>query len=225
MASIFFPQYKVENPTPVHSDPKTPEGFNLEHKYYVTVSGDDRPKENLYMYQYTKVEKRAATWSDLKYISICQPVGYLDDKIKINELKDLKIENSLEYKKDCFEHYSIKFKFNHDDPFKGRKNTHFLGYIPGSALIAGGSEVARSTMTLYNRVVKDENKFKTVKVTREGENLLVTKTVTKLQLSALQKTAIVMLSLASYIRGIITVLQLGIVFVPFDLIASRYQKV
>ena len=107
-------------------------------------------------------------------------------------------------------------------------NGRFYGYFPISGFYAGRMQMWQAIQTIFEKVFKNDNSFveKTVKTIDEKNGwILKTRKIVKVELNFVQRLYVLSHSIALYMRGLITFLQLGFVFAPFDLVRGYHKKV
>ena len=91
-----------------------------------------------------------------------------------------------------------------------------FGYIPLIAFYSGFVEIAESIKMIYKRVILNENAISEWEdVSHEGA-ILRTHRIVPVELCASQRLAIVLNAVGVFLRGIVTLGQIGFVFIPFD---------
>lgn len=102
----------------------------------------------------------------------------------------------------------------------------FGGYLPIIGFYAGYGDMQRSLAMIYSRVILNNNQVSQVEtIERNNEKRFVLLKITdyKAELSQTQRAALLAMSIALFIRGIITFCQLGFLFIPFDLLSAGYD--
>lgn len=98
-----------------------------------------------------------------------------------------------------------------------------IGYFPVGGFFAGIKDIVDSIQMIYYRVIKHSNTLSRWETTRDDANriLITTRHIHPVDLSLNKKLAIVGLGISLFVRGLLTFCQVGVIFLPFDMLADR----
>jgi len=102
-------------------------------------------------------------------------------------------------------------------------NGSFLyGYFPIAGFYTGAMEIMEATNDIYNNVIANQGRFETSEEVKDEKtgSTLKKRTIHIVEFSLAQRATILLVSVASYIRGFVTFLQLGILFAPLDFVGN-----
>lgn len=91
-----------------------------------------------------------------------------------------------------------------------------LGYIPLIAISAGWEEIIESIKMIYKRVILNENSISEWEDASHEDAILRTHRIVPVELCASQRLVILLNAIGIFFRGVITLGQIGLVFIPFD---------
>lgn len=114
--------------------------------------------------------------------------------------------------------YPLGLTTNDKDYFVNR----IISYIPLTSFLGGGYTIYLSVQQIYNKVIRNQNE--TVFNQKEPDDGRVFLHHTSVELNRNERLKLLGLSLALFIRGVVECCQLGVVFLPFDLLCDHIKK-
>lgn len=91
-----------------------------------------------------------------------------------------------------------------------------FGYIPLLAFYSGFLEIVECIKMIYKRVILNENGISEWEDVSHEDAILRTHRIVPVKLCASQRFVILLNALGIFLRGIVTLGQIGFVFIPFD---------
>jgi hypothetical protein len=139
------------------------------------------------------------------------------------------IPSGIAAKKQRKAHWADFRKFESISPVgynKENQEARFYGYFPICGFYTGAVELYDATNMLYKSIVLGQyTVYKEKEIKNEQGKTLIRKRLTQvLEFTPAQRVALAVLQFGNYVRGLVTFLQLGVVFAPFDLAANVIGK-
>ena len=102
----------------------------------------------------------------------------------------------------------------------------FYGYFPIAGFYTGAMEIMEATNDIYNNVIANQGRFETSEKVNDEKtgSTLKKRTIHIVEFSLAQRATILLVSVASYVRGLVTFCQLGILFAPLDFVGNTVGK-
>lgn len=110
---------------------------------------------------------------------------------------------------------------------KKNDTERFYSYFPVVSLYYGVAGMCNTISEVFTRIIKNDNSIignVSRKTDFDNKWILEDREIQKIELKAIHKLAVLAHSICIYIRSLITFLQLGILFAPFDFLVGYRKK-